>query len=393
MSTGSRRFRALLDAQFPIVVAVLVVLVVGSGGLTYVTYASPPVTTEERPDSSWETTGAFEHSATVTEDTAAYPAGTTLENRSVYFTEVTPWLNGTYAFEYEASDGGELNMTVRVQLILRGVEQTRENTTVVWETSEPLETSRDGALSPRGAIEVPFAINMNETANRTDRIEEQLGDPPGQAEVEIRGVVEMVGRVNGREVEASREHALPISLEEGVYRLDDPGELTDRSEATRTVTVERSPGPLRSVGSPALLAMSLVALGGLVVARSRGELTLTPTERELLAYEDDRTDLDEWISTMQLPKEAFDRPRAAATSLSALVDFAIDTNNSVIEDPNEEAYYVLHDGYLYTYRPAAPGDERPETEGVDADGTEPGEGGAPSEPDDGPDPEVPPADE
>jgi hypothetical protein len=234
---------------------------------------------------------------------------------------------------------------------------------------------------------------MNETVNRTERIEEQLGDPPGQAEVEIRAIVEMAGTVNDREIEESREYALPIALQGGVYRLDDPGTVSDRSEATRTVTVERSHGPLRSVGSPAMLAVSLGALGALAVARSRGELTLTPAERELLAYEDDRTDLDEWISTMHLPREAFDRPRAETTSLSALVDFAIDTNNSVIEDPSEEAYYVLHDGYLYTYRPAVPGDERREPEGVDADSTETDEGEAPSEPDDSPDPGEHPTDE
>jgi hypothetical protein len=73
----------------------------------------------------------------------------------------------------------------------------------------------------------------------------------------------------------------------------------------------------------------------------------------LLAYEDEREDFDEWISTIRLPDEVFDLPRAEAASLSALVDFAIDTDNSVIEDPDDSAYYVIHDGYLYTYQPPA----------------------------------------
>ncbi len=95
-----------------------------------------------------------------------------------------------------------------------------------------------------------------------------------------------------------------------------------------------------------------MVLGGLVAVRSRGRLALSSTEQELLAYEDEREDFDEWISTIKLPDEAFDLPRAEAASLGALVDFAIDTDNSVIEDPDDGAYYVVHDGYLYTYQPS-----------------------------------------
>jgi hypothetical protein len=80
-------------------------------------------------------------------------------------------------------------------------------------------------------------------------------------------------------------------------------------------------------------------------------MSQTGREREQLEYKDDTRDFEEWISTIRLPDEVFDRPQAEATSLGALVDFAIDTNNSVIEDPNERAYYVLHEDYLYIYRP------------------------------------------
>lgn len=45
------------------------------------------------------------------------------------------------------------------------------------------------------------------------------------------------------------------------------------------------------------------------------------------------------------------RSLVEADSLAGLVDFAIDTDNSVIEAPDADAYYVRHDGYLYCYRP------------------------------------------
>lgn len=58
--------------------------------------------------------------------------------------------------------------------------------------------------------------------------------------------------------------------------------------------------------------------------------------------------MGEWINQMRIPDEIRERERIEADSLADLVDFAIDTNNSVIED---DGYYVLHDGMLYTYDP------------------------------------------
>ena len=100
---------------------------------------------------------------------------------------------------------------------------------------------------------------------------------------------------------------------------------------------------------------SFAALAGLVFVHSQGRLGLSQTERERLTHEDDRADFDEWITTIRLPDEAFDLPRAEASSLGDLVNFAIDTDNSVAEDPTEDAYYVVHDGYLYAYYPPTRG--------------------------------------
>ena len=92
-------------------------------------------------------------------------------------------------------------------------------------------------------------------------------------------------------------------------------------------------------------------LAGFVAARRLNRLSLSNRERESLALGRDRDDFDEWISKIELPPESLDRPEATATSLAALVDFAIDTDNSVIEDPHSGTYHVLHDGCRYTYRP------------------------------------------
>lgn len=351
------RLRAVLDEQFAIVVAVLLVVAAGGGWLTYTTHVEPGTTTEERPASSWATSGWFNHSATVTEPNALYPVGTTLTNRSIYFAPIAPWFNGSYSFAYNASDGGDLNGTVALQFVLRHVERDREETTVVWRTTESLATASNDSMEPGNTIRVPFSIDVNRSMNRTELIQEDLDDPSGQPELVVRATVDLEGTVNGRDVERVAEHTLPIQLERGTYRLAHPGVVTDREQTTETVTVQRSYGPIRTVGSPVLLLVGLAGLVGVVAVRRRGELALSETERERLAYEDDREEFDEWISPVRLPDEAFDRSRAEAASLGALVDFAIDTGNAVVEDPDDDAYYVLHDGYLYTYRPPERPDE------------------------------------
>jgi hypothetical protein len=347
------RARALLDEQFAVVVAILVVLALAGGWLTYTTYATPDTTSEERTVSSWRTAGSFNHSATVTERNPVYPVGTTLTNRSIYFTEVTPRLDGTYTFTYDASDRGELNGTVSLEAVLRSVEETQDRSTVVWRTSEPLTTVPADSLRPGETVRAPFSIDVNGSLNRSEVITDELDDPPGQPELLVRATVDVRGTVNGQPVNRTTVHTLPVELGQGAYRPASPGSTTDRQTTTRSVTIQESYGPVRTVGAAVLLVGPLGVLVGLAAARYRDRIALSAAERRVLAYEDERADFDEWISTIRLPDDAFDRPRAEAASIGALVDFAIDTDNGVIEDPDDGAYYVVHDDYLYAYQPPA----------------------------------------
>lgn len=108
---------------------------------------------------------------------------------------------------------------------------------------------------------------------------------------------------------------------------------------------------MSSVGGPLLLVGSLVAVIGLVVAGRRKTFALTEAEREWLEFREDRGDFDEWIVTMRLPDEVEKMPRAEADTLADLVDFAIDTDNAVVEHPDTGTFAVVHDGYRYAYPP------------------------------------------
>ncbi|MFC7135079.1 MULTISPECIES: DUF5305 domain-containing protein [Salinibaculum] len=355
MADWKLRTRHVIDNSISIIVGALVLLALLGGWLTYTTYAAPATTTEQRPGPSSETRAWFNHSATVTENNSVYPVGTTLADRQVYFSSITPSLNGSYSFTYQASESGQLNATVALDLVYRGVEDGEVGDRVVWETTRTLRGTVSKSLGPGDTLTVPFSVDVNRTGQRLAAIEEQLGDPPGQSQVRVRARTTLQGTVNAEPVDRTTPHTLPIDLGGSTYRIGQPGPMTDSEETTRTVTVEKEYGPARSVGAPGLLLVSLSGLVGLGFVRYTDRLGLSRAERRRLTYEEDKREYDDWISRVQLPEEALALPRATTTSLAALVDFAIDTDNRVIEDPQEQTYYVVHDGYLYEYRPPTRG--------------------------------------
>lgn len=164
---------------------------------------------------------------------------------------------------------------------------------------------------------------------------------------------------------------LSITFEGNGYRVTSNG-TGGAFETTRPVEVPQEAGPPRTVGGPLLLLVGLAGLGALGWVRRQHPDGLTDAERERLTFEDDREDFDEWISVIELPDEVLDRPRASADSLGSLVDFAIDTDNGVVEDPSRGLYCVLHDGYLYTYEPPQL-ESRPEGVAAASAQTAPGE--------------------
>jgi hypothetical protein len=367
MSEWKLRVRGALARNLTVVVVALVILALLGGWLTYTTYAAPDTTTEQRVVSTWETSGAFDHGATVVAENDVFPVGSRLENRSVYFTRIAPVLEGSYAFSYRASQQGDLSTTVNLSLAVRGVEgegagDQADAQSVLWETKRPLNERSVESVGPGETVRVPFSVDVSEVANATDRITEDLGGTPGTVQTRVEATVGLRGQVNGRPVERTVTYALPVTPENGRYVVEYAGPTTDEYESTRPVTAERSYGPLRRYGAPLLLVAALAGETAVALAQSRNWLELSPAEREWLAYRDDRGEFDEWITAFDLPDEAFDRPRAAADSLGDLVDFAIDVDSGVVE-VEEGHFVVLYDGTRYEYRAPSPPESVSESAG------------------------------
>jgi hypothetical protein len=352
VSLWNLRLRALLEEQFSVVATVLLVLALVGGFMTYTAYVDPGTTTEEQVVSTWETTGGFDHSATVVEENPVFPVGSDLRNRSVYFSRLAPVLNGTYVFGYRTTGTGELTADVTLALVTRssaGNEAGADSGNgVLWETQRTVGETR-ATLGSGESVRVPFTLNATAVQDRRDRIARQLGTSTGTVETVVQATVAVRGTVNGEQVKDSRTHTLPLTFESSTYQVGAVQDPSQQTEITQPVTVPREYGPLWIVGGPALVVVGAGGLAGLTVVRSRRELGLTDAEKQWVAYREDRSEFEEWITSFSLPDEAFERPRAEAASLGDLVDFAIDTDNSVVELSNGSEYLVVEDEFLYTY--------------------------------------------
>jgi hypothetical protein len=366
MGWGRWLRRAAADNLRVVVVAVVLVAALG-GYLTYAAHVDPGSTMETRETARWESSGAFDHRATVVNDTDVYETGTVLENRSVYYTRLTPRLNGSFTYGYTASDGGSLATNTTVSLVMRSVSTDRDgNRTVYWSVEERLNQRRAESLTPGDRARTPFSTNVTAAIERAQRIDERLGGTPGDVGVALVARTTVTGTRNGQQVDATRTYRLPIVAEGGTYRVEDPGSVTESGGQTERVRVAVDRGPLWTVGGPLLGVLAVAALAGLVVGKRRGTLSVSTGERAWLAYRSERDEFDEWITTGRVPETAVGSTVVDVDSLEGLVDVAIDTNNRVIEDERRNACLVLTENCWYRYeRPTEPDHETASDEPAD----------------------------
>jgi hypothetical protein len=370
MSSGRLRLRALLDRQFAVVV--LVLLIAGAAGavLTYDTYAQPTTATVSDEVTVWAPDGEFTHGATVIENetrtAGIFAPGQRVSDREFYYVSIMPVLSGEFRYGY-AAESGDLDVTVEQTLLVRSVGERDDRPVEYWRETEALGTERT-RLSPGETVAAPYRVNVSDAAVRAEQIRRRLGDP-GETRVSVNVSVTLAGTAGGRDVDRTIEYGLPLTVDDQIYRVESASDVGPVTQ-TQQRTVARDPDPLRAVGGPALLVVSLAGLAVLGYARRADRLTLSDAERAWLDYRDDRSDYDEWISTVHLPKEARTLPVGRPESLAALVDLAIDTDSAVLESPEGDQYHVLHDGYRYTFEsppdPTANGADRPTPDAGDA---------------------------
>jgi len=359
--------RALLGDYFLVILAVALVVGAVGGVLAWQGYATEDTRLESREVASWESAGQFDHRATVVNDTAPFPEGTVLENRSTYFRELTPVLDGSFVYSYEASEAGDLAVNTTLVVVTRSVEEADGGTTEYWRTERVLTSDRAASVSPGETVSVPFSWNVTAALQDAASVEDSVGTTPGETELFVEARLDVSGTRNGQRVDQTRSYRLPVESQQGTYDVQDPGRVTEGDTRREQVAVPVAAGPLERLGGPALFVLGLITVAGLLIARSFGDVGVSEREREYLEYRATRQEYDDWITTARDTETVSGDERVAIDSLQGLVDLAIDTDSRVIEDLEANRLVVTHEDVSYVYDP-------PPAPGADEDDTDPDTG-------------------
>ena len=366
------RVRAVLHAQFTLLLAVLIVCAGIGGAAAYTAHVDPGTETVERTVTSWSVASEHVHSADVVRDSPVFDQGDTLTDRNTYFATVAPVLDVSLEASYQAPTAENVTVETASVLVLRNAAEG----TVYWEDRETLASRTATDVEPGETVRTNFTVNVSALGQRIDRIQSDLGSAPGETEALVVSRVTVDGEVAGESVEHVQPLELAITPGGDTYAVEGAGGQSEPINRTVTEQVERSYGPVRSVGGPLLFLVGVAGSGALVYARRERRLELTPAERAWLDYRDDRSEYAEWITRVELPADLAGSSDGRAESLADLVDFAIDNDVGVVEDPTTGRYHALVGDRLYTYVPPTLGSGVDDANEVDTEreGADTGDG-------------------
>lgn len=345
MTEWGLRTRTLVSDNFAVAVAVAVVVAALGAGVVFTTNVDPGTTTEPVVQSSWQSTGGYDHEATVTEGNRVFPVGTTHEGRSTYYTRLSPELDGSFRYRFSGGDGS-LDVAATTVLVMRSVGEGGEE---FWRVEEPL-AERTATLESGETLAVPFTVNVSSVLAELDAIESDLGASPGDTEVFVRTAVDANGTVAGESAEDAGQYDLQLDPGGDTYGVTGTGE-TRQHERTEPVTRAVQHSSVRSALGPLLLLFGLVSTGVLVAARADDRLEVPEGERAAAAFERERDEFDDWISRGSVSTDVTERDAVEIETLEELADVAIDVDSRVVEDVEDGTFYVLTDDVRYEYAP------------------------------------------
>lgn len=349
MSARKDRIKLFINRNFSILLVVCLILVLFGGYLTYATYVDPGTETEQVEESSWSSSVDISHGATVSEETPVFRAGEQVTQRPSYFTAIMPESNGTVQYRYQATEGGELDVSMTLTAVIRSAQDAEDGTIELWRQERPLTTDSQEGVTPGDTVEVPFGLNVTELTLLADRINEQLGGSPGQTEVLVVTELAVSGVRNGKEVQESYQYETVLDIGGTVYTYEQVGPFEESGQQIVEREFEATHGPVRSALAPLLLLIGIAGAGFVTAGRFLSEFELSQTEREWLDYRTTYDEYEEWISTGRVSKELHPRSTVTIDTLDQLVDVGIDSDRRVIHDQDRSQCLVLVDDVAYIY--------------------------------------------
>ncbi|WP_245705757.1 DUF5305 family protein [Halobellus clavatus] len=269
-----------------------------------------------------------EDSAMVTQPTDLYEEGERIENRSVYFTPLSPELTLTVNTSVPSGQP----VTVRQQLELevlgvRGGEPFYRSTRTVVNTSQEVT---DGLATESASA------NISDVSTTLATLIEEVGNA---GTFQLRLLLNVTYSTDA--YQGSLQSTTPFVISGDSYYIDGTLESQQTESTTVTSQITQQPNPIE-YGSLAVLGLLFLGLAG-AVTQVKGRAD--PEELRTRIAHDQHA---EWISRGQFPTDS-EKQYISILTLEDLVDVAIDTNRRVIHDPQIDAYAVIDSSEIYYY--------------------------------------------
>ena len=324
------RFRVLVYRHGPTLVRGLVLLSLVGAGIAGYLAVTPDRTVQTDQTNVQTVSGEVTHSAVVLDGRGIWANETTLANRSVYFSTVSPalTLSGTTTVPTGTSVLVEQRLVV-VTTASRDGRTFYENETVL---AASRETVLNGTASEQARIDIP-AVRA-----QTAQLRDAFGRV-SQVTVTLRYLVAYdTGHYQHRLVVSS-----PLRFADGsdAYWLEAPLTASERHAQPRTTVIES----MNMTAIIWLATLALVSFAGAAAIRIYAQEDLEVDE---LLVELHARQMSEWISDGELPM-GLGEEHVRLQSLQDVVNIGIDNEKRIVHDRRTDIYAVVDGRVVYYY--------------------------------------------
>ncbi len=343
MNLSTYKFLGVVAKRYWVILVLLIVALSISGIYAY-EVLSPHYETISKSESVtlYQYKAWYEHSAVVEQRNPVWPVGYTFSNQPVYFSAISPNMNGSFNFQITGS-----STDIAAQYLTKLILSSSIQNTTYWRKERTISS---GSMDLRGddKLQSAFSLNISEIEKEIDAIQDSIDFSGGSTNVEVITTVVYNGEVGGERVDEQKDFPLPIKISGSIYEVSSKSyDETIKKDVVREVNVLLSPSKADKIVS--FSSISILFL--LILAFTLVKLKYKPLDDSAiqeLIKEEEHEKFKDLISEGKLPSDInISMLRLEVKSLEDLINIATDIDERVIFDEDASLYFIIHDNILY----------------------------------------------
>jgi hypothetical protein len=307
--------------------------------------------------------GSCTYTVPVTKANPLYAKGNTLKmGMPAYYYAISPTVDMSFTYSLEANDPSDITGKMQTMVVATDKEEpdTEEDygnngsetngsdkeDKIFWQKVFPLKYKEGTDTWTGTSVTRNFSLNVSEINSIVKDVQEQL-ECSGDATIEIVNLVSYTGKIDGENVQGTKDFVIPLVVSSSYYQMPEKLEFSQDINRTKKRSVKNSP-PLSTIKTPIFLFLFNLVLIGIILFCVKTN-KVEPEYIEKLEKERSCEHFEEFISEGKLPGNIDSLIKVEISSLQELVDAAVDMNSRVIYDSKAGIYFMIYSGVLYIF--------------------------------------------